>query len=197
MAKEFIHTLLYLLGLHSARTQTSAAERAAVARHASGCKRLAEIGVFEGATTRVIADNMHPEAEFHGIDPFFKGRIGVCWNEFIARREARWGKHGSNIKFFHGFSFDAAKSISGDFDFIFIDGDHSLEGITKDWKDWSVRVQPGAIIALHDSVVPDFDPHRGSLGSVQYYESHIRHDDRFEVVEIVDSLAVLRRKQGA
>ncbi len=194
MAKEFFHTLRYLIGLDSARTQTTERERECVAKHATDRKRLVEIGVFEGVTTHVICDRMSADADLYGVDPFFKGRLGICWNEMIARREARRGKHASRIQFVPRLSHEAAEEIEGDFDFVFIDGDHSLEGITRDWKDWSGRVQPGCIIALHDSVVPEFDPSRGRLGSVKYYASDISKDDRFELVEEVDSLAVLRRK---
>ena len=80
MAREVIHLLKYLLGMSRARTQTSDSERECIGRHVPGAKRLVEIGVFEGVTTHVIADHMDVDAEFHGVDPFFRGRLGICWN---------------------------------------------------------------------------------------------------------------------
>ncbi len=38
----------------------------------------------------------------------------------------------------------------GLFDFMFIDGDHSLEGVTKDWEMYSPLIKKGGIIAFHD-----------------------------------------------
>ena len=38
-------------------------------------------------------------------------------------------------------SFDAVDYIPDDLDFIFIDGDHSLEGIQKDWNLFSKKVK--------------------------------------------------------
>jgi len=46
------------------------------------------------------------------------------------------------------------KSILGDrkFDFLFIDGDHTYEGVKKDFEMYSGLVKKGGIIALHDIV---------------------------------------------
>jgi hypothetical protein len=35
-------------------------------------------------------------------------------------------------------------------DFVFVDGDHSLEGVIKDIEAWKPRVNPGGIMAFHD-----------------------------------------------
>lgn len=37
-------------------------------------------------------------------------------------------------------------------DFIFIDGDHTVEGVTADYNDYQEFVRPGGIIAFHDIV---------------------------------------------
>lgn len=37
-------------------------------------------------------------------------------------------------------------------DFIFIDGDHTVEGVTADYNDYKEFVRPGGIIAFHDIV---------------------------------------------
>ena len=76
------------------------------------------------------------------------------------------------------FSWEAAKRLEGAFDLIFIDGDHSLEGIKQDWADWSDRVQPDGIVALHDTRVPAHNPHVAQLGSYLFFELHIKADPR-------------------
>lgn len=35
-------------------------------------------------------------------------------------------------------------------DFLFIDGDHSIEGVTSDWESFSPFVRSGGIVAFHD-----------------------------------------------
>lgn len=46
-------------------------------------------------------------------------------------------------------------------DFLFIDGDHTHEGVTRDWQDYTPFVRPGGLVALHDILphprVPDCD----------------------------------------
>ena len=37
-------------------------------------------------------------------------------------------------------------------DLLFIDGDHTLEGVTRDWEDYSPMVKPGGLILFHDIV---------------------------------------------
>ncbi|MDQ7073504.1 MAG: class I SAM-dependent methyltransferase [Gammaproteobacteria bacterium] len=37
-------------------------------------------------------------------------------------------------------------------DFLFIDGDHTAEGVTADFNDYKHLVRPGGIIAFHDIV---------------------------------------------
>ncbi len=44
------------------------------------------------------------------------------------------------------------------FDFLFIDGDHSYEGVRADWLSWSPLVRPGGVVAFHDTW-PNRDRH--------------------------------------
>lgn len=39
----------------------------------------------------------------------------------------------------------------GPFDFVFIDGDHTYEGVREDWLTWSCAVAPGGVVAFHDT----------------------------------------------
>ena len=43
-------------------------------------------------------------------------------------------------------------------DFLFIDGDHSYEGVKLDWHDYRKFVRPGGLVAFHD--IKDTDYHR-------------------------------------
>ena len=46
-----------------------------------------------------------------------------------------------------------ARALNGNqADFIFIDGDHTLEGVTADYNDYKEFARPGGIIAFHDIV---------------------------------------------
>jgi predicted O-methyltransferase YrrM len=194
MPKVLTHLIKYRFGLDDAQTQTTQNERDCITRHAAGKSRAVEIGVFEGVTTGVIASALPEHAELFGVDPFIAGRAGICWGKSIATKEAYRLKPRCHIRFVEEFSHEASQKIDGTFDLVFIDGDHSLEGIIQDWNDWSARVDANGIIALHDTLVPAHNPNVANLGSHRYFQDHIQHDDRFEIVERVDSLSVLRRK---
>jgi len=43
-------------------------------------------------------------------------------------------------------------------DFLFIDGDHSYEGVKKDWEMYSPLVREGGIVLFHDVVYTSDDP---------------------------------------
>ena len=195
MGKTLKHLIRYFLGLEPADSQTTDAERLALSRHAKGRRRVAEIGVYEGLTSALLLRAMPTDGTLYAIDPFFAGRLGVCWSKFIARRETARVKSPGEIIFVEKLSFDALDDVPGELDFIFVDGDHSPEGIKRDWADWSPRMATGGIIALHDTRVPAHNPRVAALGSYQYFESHIRQDSRFEIIEQVDSLSILRRRE--
>src|SRR4051794_27163850 len=131
-----VHTARYLLGLDRAATQTSSAERETIARFARGRRQALEIGVFEGATTALIAKEIAGDGTLFAVDPFFAGRLGICWGKIIAEREVNRVGVGRKVVFVRSLSHDAAAQIENDsFDFIFLDGDHSLAAIAQDWAD--------------------------------------------------------------
>jgi predicted O-methyltransferase YrrM len=193
--KAVIHATRYLFGLDPAATQTSPAERETIARFARGRQKALEIGVFEGATTALIAKQLAPDGNLFGIDPFFAGRLGICWSRVIAQREIARSGVGHKVTLIPMLSHEAASRISEDlFDFVFIDGDHSLQAITQDWADWSGCVQTDGMMLVHDTQVPSHNPGVRELGSYQYFQKTIVHDPRYELLETVDSLSVLRRR---
>ena len=194
MADTVLHLIRYLLGREPAESQTTVAERRALARHAAGRRVVAEIGVFEGLTSAVLARAMALDGTLYCIDPFFPGRIGICWGKIIAQREIARVRPRRNVVLLEKLSHGAVGDVRAELDFLFVDGDHSIEGITRDWADWSGKICSGGIVALHDTLVPAHNARIAELGSHRYFESHIRHDARFEMVERVDSLAVMRRK---
>jgi predicted O-methyltransferase YrrM len=188
-----LHALAHFLRLEAPETQTTLAERVTLRDFARGRKRVVEIGIYEGVSTRLIAESLPVDAEFYAIDPFVRGRAGICWSEVIAGSELRRGKVRHKVQIVRELSHRAAPLIGGTFDFIFIDGDHSWEGISRDWADWAGRIDPGGVALLHDTHVPKHNPHIGDLGSHRFFQEVIAIDPRYELLNVVDSLSVLRR----
>ncbi|MBX2931852.1 MAG: class I SAM-dependent methyltransferase [Chitinophagaceae bacterium] len=180
-----IHLMKYYLGFDKPNSQTSIAEQECIKKYAQNSAVCLEIGVFEGVNTLIIANSM---------DPFFKGKMGICYYELIAKSELRKKNLLDRVKFISKFSFNASEDVPNGIDFIFIDGDHSLEGIKKDWEIFSQKIKSGGMIALHDTSIPNHNPSVKGLGSYQYFNEYIIKDNRFEYIETVDSLNVMKRK---
>src|SRR5262245_44127177 len=58
-----IHCARYFIGLDEAETQVTRNERGILARYMANKRRAVEIGVFEGSTTRFLAEQMDREGE--------------------------------------------------------------------------------------------------------------------------------------
>jgi predicted O-methyltransferase YrrM len=192
-----LHYLLYRAGLVPAETQTTAAERDCIARHAAGKKVAVEIGVWHGVTTCRIAQALDPRGTLHAVDNFPVGRFGVSFQERVARRETR--KWAGNITFQRGDSTAIAKRLKNasiqQVEFIFIDGDHSFDGLKSDWEAWTPLLAPGGVVALHDSR-PSDTMKIEDAGSVRFTrEVILRHPD-FQLLEQVDTLSVVQKSRA-
>jgi hypothetical protein len=75
-------------------------------------------------------------------------------------------------------------------DYVFVDADHSWDGICADLAFWRNRVAPGSIIALHDVLPIEGQP---QFGSHEFFLRRISKDRQFRLLDAGDSLAVLRR----
>jgi predicted O-methyltransferase YrrM len=191
------HFVLWKVGLSKPETQTSDAERECLARHAAGRHCLVEIGVWHGVTTALLRRAMSPDGVLYGVDPYPAGRLGFNAQRLIARHEVAKEPNGS-MRWVRAMSIEAARAhaSSGGLppDFIFIDGDHSFEGLRGDWEAWSGLVTPDGVVAVHDSR-PSAAHHIENAGSVRYASEIILHDLRFRVVEQVDTLTILHRNE--
>lgn len=190
------HFALWAIGFASAETQTSEAERACLARFAVGRKRLAEIGVWHGVTTCCLRRAMASDAVLLCIDPYPVGRLGFSAQQIIANREVSRIRNG-RVEWIRATGAEAGRehrlSNRAPMDFVFIDGDHTYEGLREDWEAWSPLVTDNGIVALHDSC-SSRDRQIDDAGSVIFTNEVIRNDPDFEVAEVADTLTVLRKR---
>ena len=188
--------LSYRLGLVPALTQTTPKERDCLVRYVKGTRVAVEIGVWHGVNTRSFRAAMHPEGVLYAVDPFPVGRFGISWQKKIAYLEANAIRN-AQIVWLEEYSNTAVDSFkrlgSRQIDFMFIDGDHSYEGVRTDWELWSPFVAPNGVVALHDSR-SYADRQIDHVGAAKYTAEVIRKDPRFEVIDEVDSVTVVRRR---
>lgn len=151
----------------------------------TGARRLLEIGAYKGATTRVLFDAaFHHDGQLIVIDPMtwrseairnglarhFRTISIAAWNK-IERLLPRasyepdfWENVGTEdqgrLHLYRARSTDEellkrSDSQLRDFDFAFVDGDHSYLGAKSDLMHWGSRVLKGGWVFVHDAI-PSF-----------------------------------------
>lgn len=183
---------LHALGLFKAHSQTNTDELACLARHAKGRRVAVEIGTYMGVSARFIAEALSADGKLYCVDPWelHHGKENPSWT--ICRRELRRSRQLSRVVFLQGFSQDMEERFPAGIDFMFVDGDHTYEGIERDWAIVLRKLSPGGIICLHDTTRPavgQFPDH----ASVKFFNEHIRHHPEFEWLECCRTMNVLRR----
>lgn len=83
----------------------------------------------------------------------------------------------------------AARAWGTPLSFVFIDGGHSLDAVSADYRNWSPRLMPGGWLLFHD-VFPD--PSKGGQAPYQVYREALA-SGRFAEHSLVHSLGVLQR----
>lgn len=145
-------------GLIPPRTMHSEADAGVLRATAAGRRRVVEIGVYEGSSAAVLCEVLDPGAELHLIDPFGEHgwALPAGWGaaEGASRRvvdRARRRHNGPQVTWHVDYSAAVAARWQGPVDLVFIDGDHSEDGVRADWDGWNGFVEPGGAVIFHDA----------------------------------------------
>lgn len=183
----------YWFNLAPASTQTSRPERDCLRKHATNRRRLVEIGVWQGVNSRSFREVMAENGILLAIDPYprsFFGFRGYGWARRIAHHEVGRVRRGE-VLWIEDLGKNAPQREEVrrllPVDFLFIDGDHSYEGLKEDWEAWHEHVAVGGVVALHDS------RNRNGYGSERFTTEVILAHPRFKVLETIDSTTVIER----
>ncbi len=114
-----------------------------------------EIGLWQGEFSRDLL-NFFPNLKMISIEPF------VQWEEVIQNTK-NFNKR-FTVMPLH--SDIAANILQGQYDFIFIDGDHSYEQCRKDIVNYLRFVKPGGILSGHNYHISPNSAHPGVHKSV-------------------------------
>jgi MMP 1-O-methyltransferase len=156
-----------------------------------------EIGSWKGKSTFCIAKGLK-KGKIFAIDPFNaegesgskeiyeqnKGDIPLI--EQFSTEMKRLGVSGQ-IEALQGYSHQFGNTFTK-IDFLFIDGDHSIEGCDYDFTHFSPFVKKGGYIAFHD-----FYPDRDELGPTWVIKNKVIKDSRYEFFRKYDSLWVAKK----
>jgi predicted O-methyltransferase YrrM len=164
-----------------------------------GCRRILEIGTQHGGSLFLLAHVADPEALLVSVD-LPHGEFGggyPCWRAPLYRR---FGQARQRIELIRGDSHaDATRARVADvlggelLDFLFIDGDHTYDGVKRDFELYRDLVRPGGLVAFHD-ITPgsaegdgaqEVETSRLLSGEVPRFWAEVR--ERFPTTELAGS----------
>jgi hypothetical protein len=128
-----------------------------------GLQRGAEIGVAFGGHSEAILQNTSV-TKLYAIDsyqhrPEYDDPMNLpqpVFDRLFERTGQRLGVFGDRVQQIRLDSVDAATRIDEPLDFVYIDGDHSYQGIRDDLEAWFPLIREGGILAGHDYGQPAF-----------------------------------------
>jgi len=151
--------------------------------HELKCKHILEIGSYFGGNFYVLCKLSNPLGLKISIDcPTFQNKetqsqLQIAYNYMKTFSE--------NVRVINTDShLDETKNVvlsimqNQKFDFIFIDGDHSYEGVKKDFEMYSPLIKPGGYIAFHDINSTDH-PNQSNYGVSKFW-NELKSEHKFE-----------------
>lgn len=155
-----------------------------------GC--IVEIGTFHGKSTVALALGARAGsgARVYAIDPFLP-YTGMTGRQFEAAEKAKLLENlllagvSEDVWLLHLPSVQVARAWSAPIAFLWIDGDHSYEGVRADFAAWRPHVVPGGLVAFHDSRNPRFQ-----VGA--FLADLLREAPEHERVTVLDEITLLR-----
>jgi len=140
------------LRLRRPAAQHTEAEGELLREQADGAVVIVELGVAEGGSAMELRTVMAPEGTLYLVDPYLPGRLRASLPFVVARRVVGSVANGS-VRWLRQLSSDAARDWADPIDFLFIDGDHAFEAVSRDWHAWTPFLRVGGRVALHDARV--------------------------------------------
>ena len=156
-------------------------------------KKVIEIGRYKGGSTLVIAAAMDGDGQFWSIDlgekeaRLHSGQSVRGFDMQIADLCRRFGLHVDLL-------IGDSKTIgveTGEVDLVFIDGDHSYEGVKSDFERFGKRVRLGGAVLFDDACDEGvFKTHSDTVGRLIH---EIVEEKEFRLVRTINRLAHLER----
>jgi predicted O-methyltransferase YrrM len=149
-----------------------------------------EIGTAGGGTLFLLTRLATPDALLVSVD-LRHGRFGGGYPAWRGRFYRSFARERQRVEPLRGDSHEQGlkRRVERLFDgraldLLFIDGDHTYEGVQQDLADYSPLVRPGGLIAFHD-IVPGGPGKHGDPGGVPIFWRELKesHPDATEFVE--------------
>lgn len=149
-------------------------------------KTVVEIGTARGGTLYALCQVAAPDALIVSID-LPGGAFGGGYSEKDKQTFLTYAKDKQVMRFMR---MDSHQKSTKDklvsllenrkIDFLFIDGDHTFGGVTRDWLDYSPLVREGGLVAFHDILLHPKVP------ECQVYRLWKELERQYETLEFID-----------
>jgi predicted O-methyltransferase YrrM len=157
------------------------------------CRKVIEIGRYKGGSTLTIAMGLKNKGTFWSIDIGEKeDRLGQRTDRTYDRQlQEKLDYYGLTANLIVGDSRTFELNTEGEVDLVFIDGDHSYEGVKNDFERFGRKVKVGGDVLFDDAC--DAPLYRSHVESVGRLISEVVDEGKFRIVAKVDSMIHLRR----
>ncbi len=154
-----------------------------------------EIGSLDGYSATVILnasgitltciDPFIPDS----MDPSTQGNAQNAWRNLEVFED--------RVYLIVDYSHEVVKHWYQELDFLFIDGDHTLEAVQRDYEQWVPFLKNGSLLAMHDSRInrgaPIYWPGPSEVADLYVYGQ----PDVWDIVGEAQTLTVARKKWTA
>lgn len=149
---------------------------------------ICEIGSSRGGTLFLFCQISQPNSHIYSIDIIYPIERRLIYRRFQKKNQKISCIQADSQK---EKTVSILKKMLGDssIDILFIDGDHSFDGVMSDFKMYSPLVRKGGIIAFHD-IVPDYKMRYGitsnsKVGDVPLFWSQLKQQ-HLNYVEFIE-----------
>jgi predicted O-methyltransferase YrrM len=114
-----------------------------------------EIGSYKGASTNCFAAASKLSVQIHSVDTFMAENVaGQIGADTLSEFQKNTQSFENRVHIHRGFSHEIVAQTPQNIDLLFVDGDHSYEGVITDLYHYLPRLCPEAILVMHDSKHP-------------------------------------------
>lgn len=139
-------------------------------------KRVLEIGTANGGTAMFWANMVGKDGEVYTVDI---GSVEKCYRQTEFEKQIVELVGDSHEK---SFQQEIINAVKDPVDMLFIDGDHSYEGVKDDFNSFYTLVRENGFIVFHDIVDSDYHRERGCFVAKLWEEI----EEKYETFEFIE-----------
>jgi predicted O-methyltransferase YrrM len=111
-----------------------------------------EIGSYLGASSCYIAEGLlcQGKGTLHCVDTWKNDAMSEGHRDTFREFQSNTVFYKNIIVPYRGHSAEIARNFGRKISFLFVDADHSYDGVREDWLRWSPFLEPNSFVALHD-----------------------------------------------